>query len=456
MGFNDFWINNNGKKEHLNNAKHGVRKEQVDKKFHNLFDAYDANSDGTLESEELGGVFKGLTKFAGADKTLDATENKQVASLFANQAGIENADFMGFVRSVSKATEDIVDSKTTPTADGGREVTTTYKDGSIETISYYPDGEYKFKKLDQKATTTTNFYTVGDNLNKKYTAAEIEGRVKKAYQQKVAQIKASAEKNKPVEGRAIAIIPDYNQFKQEYMQRNRINQGSHTHNFERHDFELSERGKQDVAVRDFVLSHYIDTHKAAQEALESMGILDDVGAAINAGAGELWNSIKNVWNGTEEEYQNFYELSKKFEPNYNKALRESGSLDVMRNNPEMFFRGFETDFKKDMGHQYNLENSAQFQQTAEQYQNAQILKQRIDILDKAMLEIRSYQSEQTALTYAPAQNEGLNPASHIVSANKLLLQYFNNDQEAVDMILNGTIGNAEATIKAISGIKEDT
>jgi len=240
------------------------------------------------------------------------------------------------------------------------------------------------------------------------------------------------------------------------MQRNRINQGSHTHNFERHDFELSERGKQDVAVRDFVLSHYIDTHKAAQEALESMGILDDVGAAINAGAGELWNSIKNVWNGTEEEYQNFYELSKKFEPNYNKALRESGSLDVMRNNPEMFFRGFETDFKKDMGHKYNLENSVQFQQTAEQYQNAQILKQRIDILNKAMQEVRMYQSEQDALVYAPAQNEGLNPASHIVSANKLLLQYFNNDQEAVDMILNGTIGNADATIKAISGIKEDT
>ena len=457
MGFNDFWINNNGKKEHLNNAKHGVRKEQVEKKFHNLFDAYDANGDGTLETEELGGVFKGLTKFAGADKTLDANENKQVASLFANQAGIEDADFMGFVRSVSKATEDIVDSKETPTADGGREVTTTYKDGSVETISYYPDGEYKFKKLDQKGSSTTNYYTIGNNLNKHYTADEIENRVKKAYDKRVAEVKQQAKQNGGIEGRGgIPIIPNYNDFKKGYLQHFNINQGSDTHNFERHDFELSERGKQDVAVRDFVLSHYIDTHKAAQEALESMGILDDVGAAINAGAGELWNSIKNVWNGTEEEYQNFYELSKKFEPNYNKALRESGSLDVMRNNPEMFFRGFETDFKKDMGHQYNLENSAQFQQTAEQYQNAQILKQRIDILDKAMLEIRSYQSEQTALTYAPAQNEGLNPASHIVSANKLLLQYFNNDQEAVDMILNGTIGNAEATIKAISGIKEDT
>ena len=456
MGFNDFWINNNGKKEHLNNAKHGVRKEQVDEKFHNLFDAYDANGDGTLEDEELKGVFTGLTKFAGADKTLDAAENKQVASLFANQAGIENADFMGFVRSVSKATEDIVDSKTTQTADGGREVTTTYKDGTVETISYYPDGEYKFKKLDQKSSTTTSYYTIGNNLAKHYTAEEIESRVKKAYNQRVAQIKANAEKNKPIEGRAISIIPNYDEFKKGYLQHFNICQGSDTRNFERHDFELSERGKQDVAVRDFVLNHYVETHKAAQEALESMGILDDIGAAINAGAGELWNSIKNVWNGTDEEYQNFYELSKKFEPNYNKALRTGGSLDVMRNNPEMFFRSFETDFKKDMGHQFNLENSVQFQQTAEQYQNAQILKQRIDILNKAMQEVRMYQSEQDALVHAPAQNEGLNPASHIVNANKLLLQYFNNDQEAVDMILNGTIGNADATIKAISGIKEDT
>lgn len=442
MGFNDFWINNNGKKEHLNNAKHGVRKEQVDKKFHNLFDAYDANGDETLETEELDGVFKGLTKFAGADKTLDATENKQVASLFENQAGIEDADFMGFVKSISTASEDIVESKETPTADGGREVTTTYKDGSVETISYYPDGEYKFKKLDQKGNNES-YYIIGNN-DRHFTAQEIENQLKTNYNKYLSNFKPG-ENKKPMA---------YQEFKTNSM--SKFNIRKINSDFERHNLDLSERAKKDIEVRDFVLNHYIETHKAAQEALESMGILDDVGAAINARAGELWNSIKNVWNGTEEEYQNFYELSKKFEPNYDKALRTDGRLDVMRNNPEMFFRGFETDFKKDMGHQYNLENSVQFQQTAEQYQNAQILKQRIDILNKAMQEVRMYQSEQDALVHAPAQNEGLNPASHIVSANKLLLQYFNNDQEAVDMILNGTIGNADATIKAISGIKEDT
>ena len=44
MGFESFWLQfNNGKKEQLGDTKSGIRKEQVDKKFHNLFDAYDTN-----------------------------------------------------------------------------------------------------------------------------------------------------------------------------------------------------------------------------------------------------------------------------------------------------------------------------------------------------------------------------------------------------------------------------
>lgn len=456
MEFGDFKLNCNGKKEVLNNVKHGVRKEQLDKKFHNLFDAYDANNNGTLETEELQGIFTGLTTFAGADKTLDTIENKQVANIFANQMGIKNADFIGFVRSVSDASEDIADSRTTITADGGKEVTTTYKDGSVETISYYPDGEFKFKKLDQKSTFTTNYYTIGNNFNKQYTDDEIESITKNAYEKYIAEQEQKTKQNKGFESFAKQINYNYNDFKNDTIKNFNINKHSDTKNFERHDFELSERAKTDVAVRDFILNHYVETHKAAQEALKLMGNLDNIGAAINAGTGELWNSIKNAWNGTDEEYQNFYELTKKFEPNYSKALEANDNLEYIHNHPEEYFRSFETNFKKDMGHPYNLENSVQFQQTTEQYQNAQILKQRIEILEKAMHEVEMYQLEQKTKTYAPVQNEGLNPASHIIKANKLLLQYFNNDQEAVNMILNGTINNAEATIKAISGIKNDT
>ncbi len=448
MDFNDFWINNNDKKEQLNNAKHGVRKEQVDKKFHNLFDAYDTNGDGTLETEELEGLFTGLTKFSGRDKTLDVAENKQVASLFANQVGIKDADFMGFVKSVSTAAQDIISSETTPTSDGGKEVKTTYKDGTVETISYYPDGDYKFKKLDKETSTTTNYYTIGDNLDKHYSEEEIEERVQKSYEEYVTQITQNAKKNKANEGKIVTIMPNYNDFKHRYLKHFNINKCSSTNNFERHDFELSERGKSDVAVRDFVLRHYIETHNAVYDALDTMGILDDIGAAINAGAGEVWNSIKNVWNGTDEEYENFYELVKIFKPNYDNSLQIKETQEFAQKHPENYFRG-ETG-------KIDTDNGAKFQQTTEQYQNAQILHQRLDILNKAMREISMYQSEQDALTHAPAQSEGMNPASHILNANNLLLQYFDGDKEAVKLLLNGTIGNAQATITAIKGIADDT
>lgn len=185
MGFNDFWINNNGKKEQLNNTKHGVRKEQVDKKFHNLFDAYDVNGDGTLENEELEGIFTGLTKFSGGDKVLDASENKQVSSLFENQVGIKDADFMGFVKSVSDASEEIVSSETSKGVDGGNVITTTYKNGMVETIYYYPDGEFKMKKLRQDVVNTQVSYTIGNDFSKKYTKKELDEIIKKEHSKAV-------------------------------------------------------------------------------------------------------------------------------------------------------------------------------------------------------------------------------------------------------------------------------
>ena len=104
MGFGDFWLqSNNGKKINMKEVGHGVRKEQVDSKFHNLFDIYDENGDGTLENNELDGIFKSIKKFAGADKILNSSENIQAKSIFAQQANIEDADFQGFVQSISTA-----------------------------------------------------------------------------------------------------------------------------------------------------------------------------------------------------------------------------------------------------------------------------------------------------------------------------------------------------------------
>ena len=121
MGFESFWLQfNNGKKEQLGDTKSGIRKEQVDKKFHNLFDAYDTNQSEVLESNELEGIFKTLSSYAGNDKILNNTENQLIASIFGANTNVKDIDFQGFVRSVSNASADIIESKETQLEDGGK------------------------------------------------------------------------------------------------------------------------------------------------------------------------------------------------------------------------------------------------------------------------------------------------------------------------------------------------
>lgn len=437
MGFNDFWIHNNGKKERLSDPKHGVRKDQIDQKFQNLFDAYDVNQDGTLEGNELAGIFKSLKAFAGADKILDKTENNLISSIFKNEAGIEDTDFQGFVKALSDASEEIIESSAAKGEDGGNIITTKYKDGTTEIIYYYPDGEYKMKKTIQDTVNISYSFE-----GKTYTGEELEKRIKKDYKN-FTSLKDSL------------TFYTYEGFAQKFFEKHKVKRNV----TENHKdlLDISERAKKDIEVKDFILSHFIETHRNTKEAMDTMGILDDIGAAINAGAGELWNASKNIYNkyfgeGAEEDYQNFYELVKKFEPNYDKALSLNGAMETMRNHPEMYVEGFQ----KNTGLKIDNSSAEKFKVITEQFQNAQIMKQRIDILNQAMREVGLYQTEQNALTYAPVQNEGLNPASHILKANELLLQYFNGDKEAADLVLQGVIGNADKTMETIKGLLADS
>ena len=168
MGFGDYNIQQgNGHKEKLGDIKHGVRKEQLDNKYQALFDAYDANKDGTLEAEELDNIFKGLQNFAGSDRVLDANENALVKSIFAEQVNIQDVDFQGFVKSVSDASAAILSSSEKQTPDGGKEVTTTYNDGTTETIAFYSNGDYKWKKT-EKRTLETSFELIIDGKKHKF------------------------------------------------------------------------------------------------------------------------------------------------------------------------------------------------------------------------------------------------------------------------------------------------
>ena len=489
MGLNDFWINNNGKKEQLNNIKHGVRKDQLGEKYQPLFDVYDVNKDGTLEDEELSNVFRSLSSFAGDDKTLDRAESSHAGNVFATQKNIEDADFMGFVKSVSDASQEIKSSTTKPTPDGGKEITTVYEDGTTETISYYPNGEYKFKKTEKHTQITTQYYTIGTNVDKEYSKAQLEQKIKSDYK-KYKQNMAS-NNNKRDSSFSQMILP-YEYFKAQYM--SHVNMGESNQRFDMYKVELSETAQADVEVRDFVLNHFIETHKQTKETLDTMGIFAEVGAAINTGAGELWNTSKNIYNkyfgdGTEEDYKNFYELLRQFSPSmadakenglklatgnpviiahtlydmvtsdgnselgsYEKALNSESTLNNARNHPEEYFRSYETEFQFNTGHQYSIEQAIRFRETTERYQQATTIKEGLELLHEAMREVEQYSVDKDIQTYQAMPGDYMNPSGHIKKATELLLQYFKGDQEKVNIILEGSLGDENA--KVVQAIKD--
>jgi hypothetical protein len=75
-----------------------------------------------LESGELEGIFKTLSVYAGNDKILDNNENKLIASIFGTNTIVQDIDFQGFVKSVSTASADIIESKETQLEDGSKEI----------------------------------------------------------------------------------------------------------------------------------------------------------------------------------------------------------------------------------------------------------------------------------------------------------------------------------------------
>ena len=234
MGLGDFWLQfNNGKKEQLNDTKHGVRKEQVDKKFHNLFDAYDANNDGTLEENEVQTIFGHLKNFAG-DNVLDSDENLKTKSVFADQVNMQDVDFQGFVKSVSDATSNIISSEETKTSDGGKEIKTEYKDGTTETIAYYSNGDFKWKKIEKRFQKTT--YEMEVNGQRQELSEE-------QYQQAIKKLDemGAKQKSKPKQRTSFGLENNHRTINLAPQFTNNITVRSNTAEREEHDQEFSPR-----------------------------------------------------------------------------------------------------------------------------------------------------------------------------------------------------------------------
>ena len=420
MSFDSYFLQfNNGKKEKLNDARNGVRREQVDEKYHNLFDAYDLNQNNTLETHELEKIFTTLSSFAGSDGVLNSVENDLISSIFlGNNVAINSEiDFRGFVKSVGEASTEIESSTEKTAEDGGKTIITIYKDGTKETIGYYPDGSYKFKKT-EKILAQTHYFVEVNGIKQEVTEEE--------YNKALAQIDRMSEQNNnlyQVEGRQLYYNPLSN-----------IKVSSETLEEPEIKYDFSQKAYLDINARNFILSHYIETYQATKSGLDTMGLLDDIGAAINAGAGELWQDCVNLYNkwfgnGTQEEYQSFYELVEKFDSRYSKIDELETDFNWLKSGPERYFVNFETSIAPKTGNKYNMEEVVRFQSLTEQYQTATLLTSRIDILNKALKEIKNAQYAEYQVCSAPEDRSGVNQATYVKNAYEYLLAYFDNDEE---------------------------
>ncbi|MBO5446150.1 LysM peptidoglycan-binding domain-containing protein [bacterium] len=138
MEFKDFWLkfDNNSSKEL--DLKSGVRRKDVSKDYHGIFDLYDSNKDGVLENKELANIFNTIKEKAGEDKVLDAEENASLSKFYSSM-GLE-VSMHDFVNALDEADNNIVGHEENEMADGSRQVMTSYADGTVESRTFYADG----------------------------------------------------------------------------------------------------------------------------------------------------------------------------------------------------------------------------------------------------------------------------------------------------------------------------
>ena len=135
----------NGKVIDYDALKSGLKKSDVDKKFHNLFSVFDFDKNEVLTEEEANLFFSLVNLAADKDKVLSKKEEQQFLQDLGIELG-ENADLSQFVQMFDKIKESL--SGYFP--DGSRVIQTTYENGNVETIIFYPDGEFRMSELKKR------------------------------------------------------------------------------------------------------------------------------------------------------------------------------------------------------------------------------------------------------------------------------------------------------------------
>ena len=330
--------NNGNSKEFFDSGKlkGGVKKREVDKKFHQLFDMLDSDGNKILDSNEV----NNLTSIINVQDKDSATK-EYVAD---------------FAQSLSEASENIIDSKTTVNSDGTKTIVTLFNNNTMETVTYYPDGEIKMKRVDKKVTQKT--YTIG---NTTYTEAEFNKLL-----------------NNPELSNALATaIP-----------------GENTSIATK--IEFSERGKQEL--KEFTGTHFKDTVDEQYNMMKKFdytaGDLDKVGVFLSDSAQELYSELSGG------EYNTYAELWHIVNENKKNADSLAFTTKIDPNSPwAKTHPDVQTDFEKvyqdTTGQKYDILKADEFQRTAVKYQTVTALKQRTEYLNESIKKIdKLYHEEQ--------------------------------------------------------------
>ena len=378
MGLGDFWLQmNNGKKERLSDIKGDIRRETVDKKYQKIFDFFDTNKNGAIEGKEAENFIKIVSKFAG-DKTLTKAEAVSVFTELGIK-DVKDVDFVDFVNGISEANKKIKTSDVSILPDGSRKVVTNYTNGARLTAVYYPDGELKYT-IKELPTRSTN---ISSNISQTKKGAEV----------------GFAQQNYSV---------------------------THTQSQMR-KVEFSDRAKMEL--RQNFGAHFKDTADNILSMIEpfmgDMTFWDRAG--IDARQAFLDGDLTELFTA---------DGVKKLEELLQKAKVDSKLGQDLIDMAQNQIGTFEFHLDKDFGiENFDFEKMENFHQTATQYLNAKSLKQRVEMLEKGIKEVKTLYKNALAKRNGVPNSDKLN-SDYDKKFMEVLTEYFNGDNGVATAFFN--------------------
>lgn len=405
--------NNGNSKEFFDNCKlkGGVKKQELAKKFHLLFDMLDVDGNKILDSNEV----NNLTSIMDFQRKDNSTKGCLIAMEHYTTSYTDGKDnyikeyITDFIQSLSAASQEIIDSKTTVNSDGTKTIVTLFNNNSMETVMYYPDGEIKMKRVDKKVTQKT--YTIGSTT---YTESEFN---KLLNNPETSGILASA-----IPGESTSISTK---------------------------IEFSERGKQEL--KEFTGTHFKDSideqYNLMQKFDYTSGDLDKVGVFLSDSAQELYSELSGG------EYNTYAELCHIVNANKKNADSLAFTTQIDPNSPwAKTHPDISTDFEKvyqdTTGQKYDILKAYEFQRTAVKYQTVTALKQRTEYLNESIKKIdKLYHEDQL-------RRQGITVRDREESYDEVLMDtltnYFGSEEMAAVFL-----GGVSKGIESINDVTPD-